>query len=95
MDVNISLNESSINTYSRESRSRHWQLPASSWIGPASVGIEGYERTSKYQDVILPELSVVAAWVMVMKMAYGLDEQPRSVHVDKPEFRTDVEASVL
>ena len=37
------------------------------------------ERTRRYDDIILPELSVVCAWVIVMKMVYGLDGVTRSV----------------
>lgn len=38
---------------------------------------ETYERTTRYEDVWLPELSVAAAWVVIMKMAYGLDGRER------------------
>jgi len=38
-----------------------------------------YERTTRYQDVILPEESMVAAWLMVMKMVHGLDGLARFV----------------
>ena len=37
------------------------------------------ERTTMYNDLILPEMAVAAVWVTVMKMAYGLDGQERSV----------------
>ena len=36
-----------------------------------------YERTKRNQDIIMPELSVAAAWVVIMKLAYGLDERDR------------------
>lgn len=35
------------------------------------------ERTRRYLDVVMPELSFAAAWVVVMKMAYGLDGRER------------------
>ena len=44
------------------------------------VGEVEYERTRWNQDVIMPELSVVAAWVVVMKLAYGLDGRDRLAH---------------
>lgn len=31
------------------------------------------DMTTRYQDILMPELSIVSAWVVVMKMAYGLD----------------------
>lgn len=34
---------------------------------------EVYRRTNRYQDIVMPELAVVAGWVIIMKMAYGLD----------------------
>ena len=39
--------------------------------------METYELPTRYDDVVLPELSVVAAWVVIMKLAYGLDGQER------------------
>jgi hypothetical protein len=36
-----------------------------------------YERTKRNQDILMPELLVAAAWVVVMKLAYGLDERDR------------------
>jgi len=44
------------------------------------VGEVEYERTRWNQDVIMPELSVVAAWIVVMKLAYGLDGRDRLAH---------------
>lgn len=38
-----------------------------------------YRRTDRNRDVVMPELAVVAAWVVVMKMSYGLDGMDRSV----------------
>ena len=43
----------------------------------SGVGEVEYERTRRNQDVIMPELSVVAAWIVVMKLAYGLDGRNR------------------
>lgn len=34
---------------------------------------------SNAHDVIMPELSIAAAWVIVMKLAYGLDGKDRWV----------------
>jgi RNA polymerase I-specific transcription initiation factor RRN7 len=39
--------------------------------------VETYQRTTRYDDVVLPELNVAAAWVVIMKMAYGLDGRER------------------
>lgn len=36
-----------------------------------------YERTRRNQDVMMPELNVVAAWIVVVKLAYGLDGRDR------------------
>lgn len=38
-----------------------------------------YERTRRNQDVFMPELSIAGAWVVVMKLAYGLDGKDRYV----------------
>lgn len=40
---------------------------------------ETYERTKMMYDELPPEVSIAAAWVIVMKMIYGLDGQPRYV----------------
>lgn len=40
---------------------------------------ETYERTKMMYDELPPEVSIAAAWVIVMKMIYGLDGQPRCV----------------
>lgn len=39
---------------------------------------------TKQRDVYMPELSIAAAWVVVMKLAYGLDGQPRYVSIHWP-----------
>jgi RNA polymerase I-specific transcription initiation factor RRN7 len=36
-----------------------------------------HEMTARQQDIHMPELSVAAAWVVVMKLAYGLDGKER------------------
>lgn len=36
-----------------------------------------YRRTDRNRDVIMPELAIAAAWIIVMKMAYGLDGYDR------------------
>lgn len=35
------------------------------------------QQTKRYRDLEMPELSVAAAWVIVMKMSYGLDGRER------------------
>jgi hypothetical protein len=65
LDVNISLVESSIGRFERKARK--------SGIGRGRVEMEEYERSRRYREVNLPELTVVAGWVLVMKMMYGLD----------------------
>ncbi|WVO21859.1 uncharacterized protein IAS62_003179 [Cryptococcus decagattii] len=42
---------------------------------------ETYERTKMMYDELPPEVSIAAAWVIVMKMIYGLDGQPRKAIV--------------
>ncbi|OXG53108.1 RNA polymerase I-specific transcription initiation factor RRN7 [Cryptococcus neoformans] len=44
---------------------------------------ETYERTKMMYDELPPEVSVAAAWVIVMKMLYGLDGQPRKAIVSE------------
>jgi hypothetical protein len=34
-------------------------------------------KPARMLDTYMPELSVAAAWVVVMKLAYGLDGTPR------------------
>jgi RNA polymerase I-specific transcription initiation factor RRN7 len=36
-----------------------------------------YRKAKHYADIWIPELSVAGVWVMVMKMAYGLDGRER------------------
>lgn len=64
-------------------------------IGPNGaedeLGEEGYTETTfyrakLYQDSIMPEVAVLAAWVMVMKMVYGLDDEQRYVLVPLSTF---------
>lgn len=44
---------------------------------------ETYERTKMMYDELPPEVSVAAAWVIVMKMLYGLDGRPRKAIVSE------------
>lgn len=37
------------------------------------------DRPIRYKDVIMPEVSVVAAWLCLMKMTYGFDGEVRHV----------------
>ncbi|ODN89154.1 hypothetical protein L198_06473 [Cryptococcus wingfieldii CBS 7118] len=39
---------------------------------------EKYERTKRMYDELPPELSIVSAWVLLMKLVYGLDGRPRA-----------------
>jgi hypothetical protein len=44
----------------------------------------------RYKDVIMPELAIVAAWLCVMKMACGLDGEPRwATRWERAECRRD------
>lgn len=46
--------------------------------GPPQMAA-AYTRTDKNMDVIMPELVIVAGWLVVMKMCYGLDDVFRQV----------------
>lgn len=67
IDVNMTLNDTQVNKWTRKRRGR----PSS------GISVDGefvdYDKTARYDDVWLPELAVAAAWVVVMKVAYGLD----------------------
>lgn len=71
LDVNLNLTETDFGTYTRKARRGRKGDDSSS---AREIRLT---RTKRNNDVILPELSIVAAWVMVMKMAYGLDGRPR------------------
>ena len=78
LDTNTSLRDSIVGMHSRKAKSG----PGPRYRDPATHPVAesqtvDYERTSRYQDVLLPELSVAAAWVIVLKMAYGLDGRTR------------------
>ena len=80
LDVNLSLTDTSVELHTRKARTRgRYHVNGASFIRDETLAVIDYERTTRYQDVMLPELSVAAAWVMVMKMAYGLDGENRSV----------------
>lgn len=76
IDINLALIDSDVVTVTRKAR-RGRQGTDHDDLGAA--GEVTYERTRRNQDVYLPEMSVAAAWVIVMKLAYGLDEQDRCV----------------
>jgi hypothetical protein len=64
IDANMSLNDIKTQTLVRKRRN-------------SESGTVTRDVTTKYHDIIMPELSIVSAWVVVMKMAYGLDGQER------------------
>jgi hypothetical protein len=76
IDSNVTLIDSDIVTLTRKAR-RGRQVTDHDDL--ASAGEVTYERTRRNQDVYLPEMSVAAACVIVMKLAYGLDEQDRYI----------------
>jgi RNA polymerase I-specific transcription initiation factor RRN7 len=70
LNVNLGLLDEDIVRHSRKARKS---------INGVEKGEVTYERTRRNQDVFMPELSVVGAWVVVMKLAYGLDGRDRYV----------------
>ncbi|KAK8869704.1 hypothetical protein IAR55_000272 [Kwoniella newhampshirensis] len=81
LDVNLSLLEREIATFSRRVRSKttmNDQGSDSESDQPLKERKETYERTRQYQDIPPPEVAVVTAWVIIMKMAYGLDGLSRN-----------------
>jgi hypothetical protein len=70
LNVNLGLLDEDIVRHSRKARKA---------INGVEKGEVMYERTRRNQDVFMPELSVVGAWVVVMKLAYGLDGRDRYV----------------
>ncbi|WWD01218.1 hypothetical protein V866_008159 [Kwoniella sp. B9012] len=81
LDINFSLIERQIKTYFRKTRGRprstYQSTDASDEEEPESDRKEIYERTLLYQDVIAPEIAIVSAWIVIMKIVYGLDGIPR------------------
>jgi RNA polymerase I-specific transcription initiation factor RRN7 len=75
LNINLGLLDEVVVKHTRKARRPKSGLGA----GEMEMGLVGYERTRRNQDVIMPELSVVAAWVVVMKLAYGLDGRERYV----------------
>ena len=72
LNVNLGLLDEDIVRHSRKARKS---------INAVEKGEVTYERTKRNQDVFMPELSIVGAWVIVMKLAYGLDGRDRYVQV--------------
>ena len=70
LNVNMGLLDDDIVRHSRKAR----KAPNGLERGKVT-----YERTRRNQDVFMPELSIVGAWVVVMKLAYGLDGKDRYV----------------
>jgi RNA polymerase I-specific transcription initiation factor RRN7 len=70
LNVNLGLIDEDIVRHSRKARKP---------INGTQKGEVTYERTRRNQDVFMPELSIVGAWVVVMKLAYGLDGRDRYV----------------
>lgn len=85
IDLNLSLVDRAISEVKRRgrqrSRSRHSsrgdRSPSRTSRPGSPVPVSGYEKAIRYQDVFMPELAVAAAWVITMKMAYGLDQDQR------------------
>ncbi|WVQ98863.1 hypothetical protein IAU59_005994 [Kwoniella sp. CBS 9459] len=87
LDLNMSLLEREVGTISRRIRSRLKLDPDDSASGD-EVGndvdverveekMQSYEKALLYLDVVAPEVAVVASWLIVTKMMYGLDGSPR------------------
>jgi len=72
LNVNLGLLDEVVVQHTR--KPRRGRLPTTEHEEMKEVT---YERTKRNQDIIMPELSVAAAWVVVMKVAYGLDERDR------------------
>jgi hypothetical protein len=70
LNVNLGLLDEDIVRHSRKARKS---------INGVEKGEVMYERTRRNQDVFMPELSIVGVWVVVMKLAYGLDGRDRYV----------------
>lgn len=79
LDVNLSLQERAVEIRTRAPRARAGRSRGSSPMGEDERVI--YERTTKYMDTALPELSAAAAWAILMKLAYGLDGETRCVMI--------------
>lgn len=45
-----------------------------------------FYRAKLYRDSPMPEVAILAAWVVVMKMVYGLDDEQRYVFRHAPFF---------
>lgn len=71
LDVNLNLVDTDFGTYTRKARRGRQGDDGD------SARVITLTRTKRNNDVILPELSIVAAWVTVLKMAHGLDGQRR------------------
>jgi hypothetical protein len=70
LNVNLGLLDEDMVRHSRKARKSSNRV---------EKGEVMYERTRRNQDVFVPELSIVGAWVVVMKLAYGLDGKYRYV----------------
>lgn len=76
LDVNLTLVDSAVTTHSRKARRGRQQSANDTTSLLQDIK---YERTQRNQDTHLPEVSVAAGWVIVMKLAYGLDANKRWV----------------
>lgn len=85
IDLSLSLVDRAISEVRRRgrprSRSRHNsrgdRSPSRVSRSASPDAVAGYEKAVRYQDVFMPELATAAAWIISMKMAYGLDELQR------------------
>lgn len=71
IDLNLSLDDSEVVTrFRRRKNTRHIN---------GNRELETYQRTTRNDDVWMPELAIVSIWVILMKMSYGLDGRQRYV----------------
>jgi RNA polymerase I-specific transcription initiation factor RRN7 len=77
LNVNLKLLDDEVAKHTRKARRGRRSTVNSEDEAQGTEKEVTYERTRRNQDVILPEVSVAAAWVVVMKLAYGLDGEDR------------------
>lgn len=71
IDANMSIIDTDIEPYQRKRRGSDNSKPIT------------VDMSRRHYDVVMPELSIAAAWVVVMKMAYGLDGKERCVRQER------------
>ena len=76
LDMNLGITSTGFVTYTRRKRG---QRSDNGQSRPTSDRETTKIRSAaRHYDVVMPELAIMAAWVMLMKMAYGLDGEERS-----------------